>query len=235
MDNQMLEVLPEHLRGFYEAKTINPNSLATKFKTLNKVEQVKENIRNTSNLYRVFGENLFLFTTVDGDLNLDIRLIDPIELLEDIRDERRLLMDREWFVRSAGIDYDKKQYPEVKAVIGDKEHSVSFDHTKWTEQIFVDHKDLGEAYRRLLKIPGVGTVFNEETLVPDPVMTTDQTQVYMNKDLREDVDGITKLLHSIQNSPISTHNLFYFRYSIKSSELHKAMRNINWRYELRVL
>lgn len=235
MDNQMLEVLPEHLRGFYETKTINPNSLATKFKTLNKAEQVKENIRNTSNLYKVFGENLFLFTTIDGGLNLDIRLFNPIELIKDIRDERRLLLDREGIVHGANFDYGKKQYPEVEAIVGGKEHPVSFDYIKWVEQIHSDYKDLAEAQRRLMNVPGVGEVVNEETLLAEPAMVNGQTLVYMKKDLREDVDGITKLLRSIQNSTISAHNLFYFRYSIKSNELHKAMRNINWRYELRVL
>lgn len=223
MDQQMLDVIPEHLRSFYENKVINPNSLTTKFKTLSKAEEVKEKIRLTSNLYKVFGENLFSFTTINGELNLDIRVLYPIEFLKDIRDECNLIMIRMKMVSEATEVFEEKQYPPTTVSVNGVDRVISFDQVNWIERVQSEYKDLDEAYFRALEI------------TKDAVMDHGQKPIYLDKKTREDIEAINRMLRSIQSSSTLVHNLFYFRQTIKTTELQKSIKNINWRYELRIL
>lgn len=223
MDQQMLDVIPEHLRSFYENKVINPNSLATKFKTLSKAEEVKEKIRLTSNLYKVFGENLFSFTTINGELNLDIRVLYPIEFLKDIRDECNLTMIRMKTVSEATEVFEEKQYPPTTVSVNGDDRVISFDQVNWIERVQSEYKDLDEAYHHVLEI------------TKDAIVDNGQKSLYLNKKTREDIEAINRMLRSIQSSSTLVHNLLYFRQTIKATELQKSIKNINWRYELRIL
>lgn len=212
MSKSFLDNLPEAYRKHYEKIVINPKAATVQFDTLVNAEKIKENTREKSALYKIIGENLFGITTMDGRLHLDIDLFDMDSVMDKLAKESNLLayIRRVQMGLTAGVYIPGPDLPEVQW------KSLSFETDKLLDELAQDIEDITAA---LFKVE---CLFVEKT----------NKAVYLDRDGRDSLRGITKMIQAISSRSLTFQQVQYMRMVVKPKKLDAAMRNIRWTYEL---
>lgn len=230
MSREFVNELPEAFRDLYGKALVNPKAGKVFFEERQRTEDTKARLRETSKIYQIFGENMFMFTTADGALNTEIRLLNVQELNKDIENE--ILLTK---YRQATLKHLPKSEPVKTELVKDKETFISFTTDEIIEDLSKTNDSLHEARNRLRNINGIGrsSVFYDK---PNDFtyFSFNDTQIYLNQEDRKDVIGIQKMLQDIQNTQISMTNFMYMKHAIKAKALFKSIAQINWKYESRV-
>lgn len=105
LDSETMDMIPESLRNAFMQGSVQhtdgPDPFGT-FKYLQEVEEFKTKVRESSALYKLFKENIFRFTSPNGQLNLDIQLYDIDGVLRKLGEVQDMLSTAATAVREIG-------------------------------------------------------------------------------------------------------------------------------------
>lgn len=243
MSREFVAALPEHLRSIYD-KPAEPDPMQTYFKTLHQQEDMKKTTRKNSVLYRLFGENLFGFMTIDGELNLNIPIIDVNELTRAMVDEEAILSLMSDVTGTVGDGRIRNTINVNRVPKGELPHpekedvTFFYDASERVKQLDEARKVIKEALKDINEL--FGWYVDEEIFghrvagdlhaaIYPPI-----SPVYATKDQYNAATAARRMLAALHRpgNPINHSSNaachMYFRLTIKMLDLPRAIRNIRW-------
>lgn len=246
MSREFLQHLPPELAAVYD-KPAEPNPMAVRFQTLKKVEDLKERTRANSNLYKIFGENMFGYTTIDGALNLSIRMFDIVDFQKAALKIVNTLTTMVNGLKAIGdgVTQGKVALPSGDVVEGNIRFKADQVIDRLSEEMdavaeavidvtknstFAAAYDFGalnetppECIRKAVEICSSGERFGP--LVPP-------TSYYVNREKQEQLMQVEKMFSSFDRQPTDMEHLYYFRHTVVKKVLDRSIRAIHWSREL---
>lgn len=225
MSREFVAALPEHLRSIYD-KPAEPDPMQTYFQTLQKQEAMKKAARENSVLYKLFGEHLFGFMTIDGWLNINVPMVDVRELNRTFIEEMAIMQAMMYTLDDLGDSKFSGEFPVNRDGVSVMETiSVHFNHNNCSLAIEEAYDEFKEARQDLIKM------FNKpECAYSFPA----RDSVFVTKDEHEAVNGMRGLINSTRhpkhpmNHSSSQEHYFYFRQTVKMKPLARSIRDIRW-------
>jgi hypothetical protein len=214
----MTKTIVDELPSFYKdilqnKKHESPTSIY--YGELQRNEEMRKRVRETSRLYPMFKEDIMSFVTAKGDLNLPIQLDVISDFIDDI--------DREIRLSNFIIQLYKKldETPSIPVVLdtkGDKDIWLSPKYNDEVKKIEEDRKDMEDAKKDL---------FSTAPTTTDSLSNYEPR--YLNRELREMVKAVHFLMSKIARRKLEIHNQQFIALSVKPKELDQFVKSINWR------
>lgn len=230
MTYDFLQDVPAEFRAAWEHAS-GANKQSRVFEKKIEMEELRNKIRNTSNLYKeIFKETMFGFVTDKGELNLEILVADP----EGVFD----LLSREISIQATIVDV-LKSLPEAKTPVTEEmiEKMGMKDLDIKPKYLTIDMEKVTHFYEEIIKGLKEGgehlDKFCEEA-VKDTSVLYDHHSLYLHRDFRKTYEGVStfSLKASKVRFPVDAYH--YFRATVIPKPMHVAFRNIHWVRELGV-
>ena len=226
MSKSFFDSIPEQFRDIYTKGNYNPRAATTDFRVRRETLEKQEAIRKTSNLYQVFGENLFQMWKGDGTLHVDARAFDMETIRKFIMDAVEHTKFRVKILRELG---DGKVTVPKKAVTEDTSEKTDPVNTEVL-------KRLTEAMGEDSALPEMFLTFPCEKLADELEGAAVDLEKYFNESFA-DVTGITSLdgekrkliddllagARGLMRQRLSTNELQYVGLAVRSKGTHRSI------------
>ena len=247
MSREFLQHLPPELAAVYD-KPAEPNPMTVRFQTLKKVEDLKERTRANSNLYKIFGENMFGYTTIDGVLNLSIRMLDIVDFQKAALKIIDTLTAMTGGLKSVGdgVTQGKVTLPSGDVVEG----NIRFKANSIIERCAEELNAVSEAVIDVTANSPLGATHDFRILdgvISDKVRPEHvrrafdicltagdhlSTTYYVDREKQEQLIQIEKMFSSFDRQPTDMEHLHYFRRTVIKKVLARSIQAIRWNREL---
>lgn len=251
MSREFLQHLPPELAAVYD-KPAEPNPMAVRFQTLKKVEDLKERTRANSNLYKIFGENMFGYTTIDGALNLSIRMFDIVDFQKAALKIINTLTAMTAGLKSvgSGVTQGKVALPSGDVVEG----NIHFKAEQIIERLSEEMDAVAEAVLDVTKNSTFAAAYDFDALrdavsrkvTPEHVRTAMEVcssgkrfgplvppaSYYVDREKQEQLMQVEKMFASFDRQPTDMEHIYYFRRTVVKKVLPRSIQAIHWSREL---
>jgi hypothetical protein len=214
----MTKTIVDELPSFYKdilqnKKHESPTSIY--YGELQRNEEMRKRVRETSRLYPMFKEDIMSFVTAKGDLNLPIQL----EIFDDfVKDIYREIELSDFIIALYRKLDETPSIPVVLDTKNDKDIWLSPKYKDEIKKIDEDIKDMRDALTDIMN--------SNATTLSHPGF---RHQVYLNRGDRELVKAIHFLMSKIARRKLEIHNQQFIALSVKPKELDQFVKSINWR------
>lgn len=229
MSRDFLKDIPEQFRHIYD-KAAEPHPMRTHFETLKQQEDLKNKIRQSSALYKeIFQESMFGFVTINGELNLDIKVFIPHDLHRRLFIEKPICNMRCALLNELGSAFTTVELTD-KQTQQTRELKIFYYPAPLTAELAQITTGVDEAL-----------IYIKSNYTDDHNDGVSNNTFYLNREARQDIQGMEKMLGSLfqVNSPTNNSSDInkrqYFMNALKAKPLRLSMARINWKDAYRSL